>query len=409
MEMQKQGFFTGAKLITLGVIGIAGVIAAPFAIMNLFENLDAKQVMVIQSPVDGTLTVHTDPGVKWQGFGTVTKYPRRATYAFDQGEKDAQCKHIQFNDGGKATLCGSVQWEMPLAPAEIIAIHKAFGSTEAIQASAVSRMLDAALYLAGPLMTSVESMAERKAELVQVINDQAENGVYVTKVVMREINDLAGKREVTASEIVRDEKGHPKRQQGSILGEFKIKLLPMSINRIKYDDVVEKQIAERQSATTQVQIAQANAKRAEQEKLTTEAQGAANAAKAKWEQETIKAKLVTEAEQKLKVAELAAKEAEQYKRQQILIGEGDAQRKQLVMNADGALDQKLEALKEINQHYAAAIQNAQPFAWSPHTVIGSGAAGGSRAADLLELFTAKTARDLGIDMSVGGKAATAKK
>jgi regulator of protease activity HflC (stomatin/prohibitin superfamily) len=238
---------------------------------------------------------------------------------------------------------------MPLAIPDIIAIHKAFNSADAVQASAVSTMLDAALYLAGPLMTSVESMAERKAELVQVINDQAEHGVYVTKTVRREIEDVAGKREVTASEIVRDDSGRPRRQQGSILGEFKIKLLPMSINRIKYDDVVEKQIAERQSATTQVQIAQANAKRAEQEKLTTEAQGAANAAKAKWEQETIKAKIVTESEQKLKVAELAAKEAEQYKRQQILMGEGDAQRKRLVMEADGALEAKLEVYKDVNR------------------------------------------------------------
>jgi hypothetical protein len=258
-------------------------------------------------------------------------------------------------------------------------------------------------------MSSTESSGERRAELVQYINDQAEKGVYVTQVRDKEVTDpITGqKKEIVVTEIVRDKDGNPKRQQGSILQDFKIRLLPMAIAEIKYDGVVEKQIAERQAATTQVQIAQATAKRAEQEKLTTEAQGAANAAKAKWEQETIKAKAVTEAEQKLKVAELAAKEAEAYKREQILRGEGDSQRKQLVMNADGALDQKLQAYIEVNAKYAEAIKAAQPGAWTP-VVQGGGQANQGSAAQLIDLFTAKAARELGLDLAISGKAATAK-
>lgn len=415
MEMQKQGFFTGAKLITIGVIGVAGLVASPFVVMNLWENLDAREVMVIQSPIAGDLEVFTNPGIKWQGFGKVTKYPRRDTFSFGtehKGVKVDTSRKIRFNDGGHANLYGSVSWEMPLKPEHIVAIHKTFGSAEAVEVAAVAKMLDAAIYLAGPLMSSTESSGERRSELVQYINDQAENGVYVTSVREKEALDpITGqKRIIVVTEIVRDEKGNPKRQQGSILGEFNIKLLPMSISELKYDKIVEDQIAQRQAATTQVQIAQANAKKAEQEKLTTEAQGAANAAKARWEQETIKAKVVTEAEQKLKVAELAAKEAEQYKRQQILIGEGDAQRKQLVMNADGALDQKLEALKEINQHYAEAIKGAAPGAWTPSVVMGNGGSStmnGTGAMSLVELITAGAAKQLGIDMSVSGKAATA--
>jgi hypothetical protein len=80
------------------------------------------------------------------------------------------------------------------------------------------------------------------------------------------------------------------------------------------------------------------------------------------------------------------------------------------MNADGALDQKLEAYKAVNAQYAAAIAKATPGAWTPQVVMaGSGTNGGSTASNLIDLFTAKTARDLGIDMAVSGKAATAKK
>lgn len=416
--------------VTWGTVGL--VIAAVILVAGLFsagqlvENLDAKQLMVIQSPIDGRLDVHTEPGIKWQGFGTVTKYPRRDQYDFNvrdvtaagvAGPKDTS-KRLRFNDGGHGNLYGAVSWEMPLSKEAIIKIHKTFGSAHAIENQAVAKMIDGAVYLAGPLMSSTESSGERRAELVQYINDQAEHGVYVTrpKTVISpptkgpDGKDIPGTEKTTIlTEIVLDEKGQPKRQQGSILDDFDVKLFPLSINELKYDSVVEDQIKQRQNATTQVQIAQANARRAQQDTITTEEQGKATAATAKWAQETIKAKFVTEAQQKLEVATLAAKEAEQYKRQQILIGEGDAQRKRLVMEADGALEPKLEAYKAVNAQYADAIKEARPGAWSPVVQMGAtGTTTGGSAQTLIDLFTAKAARDLGLDMSMQGADATAK-
>ena len=397
-------------------IAIAAVVIVltPFLVGNLFENLDAHEVMVIQSPVSGDLTVHTDPGIKYQGFGKVTKYPRRAQYAFVNDGKVDNSKKLRFNDGGHANLSGAVSWEMPLTPEKIISIHKTFGNTEGVESAAVAKMIDAAVYLAGPLMSSTESSGERRAELVQFINDQAEHGVYVTQVKEKEVTDPMNdknKKLITVTEIMRDEKGMPKRQQGSILQEFGIKLLPMSIQELKYDAIVEKQIAERQNATTQVQIAQANAKRAEQDAITIEKQGQAAAAKTKWEQETVKAKEVTLAQQKLEVATLAAKEAEAFKREQILRGEGEAARKQLVMNADGALDQKLEAYKDVQKQWAEAFAKYQGQ-MVPGVVMGGG--NGSQtsmgnAQNFVDLMTMKAAKDLGLDMTVTGKTATNKK
>src|SRR5262245_55887238 len=58
---------------------------------QFFEHLDAEELMVIQAPLSGELTWYTNPGVKWQGFGKVTKYPKRFQYWFsvrqDQGDK----------------------------------------------------------------------------------------------------------------------------------------------------------------------------------------------------------------------------------------------------------------------------------------------------------------------------------
>lgn len=409
-------------------IAVLALFVTPWFISNMAENLDAHEMMVIQSPFDGTLTVHTDPGVKYQGFGKVTKYPRRAQYEFMSKNTAAlECKggvqvgnaavaandnskKLRFNDGGHANLSGAVSWEMPLTTKEIIAIHKTFGSSEGVESAAVAKMIDAAVYLAGPLMSSTESSGERRSELVQYINDQAEHGVYVTTVKEREITDpITGvKKAVTVTVIEREKDGSPRRQQGSILGEFNIKLLPMSISELKYDCVVEDQIKQRQSATTQVQIAQAQALKAVQDALTIAKQGEATAAKAKWDQETIKAKLVTEAQQKLEVATLGAKEAEQYKRQQILRGEGEGAYKRLVMEADGALQPKLDTVLKVHEVWADAY--AKNTTQQVPSVIFGGAGSGStamgNAQNMMEILAIKAARDLAVDLQVGGKQAT---
>jgi hypothetical protein len=77
------------------------------------------------------------------------------------------------------------------------------------------------------------------------------------------------------------------------------------------------------------------------------------------------------------------------------------------MEADGQLDKKLEAIVKINTLYADAIKSAQPGAWSPSIVMGGGgqANGGQNASNLVELMTAKTAKELGLDLNVRSGAA----
>lgn len=394
---------------------VGGIIALflVFVIPMLIENQDASELLVIQS-VTGELNVYTEPGPHWQGFGKVTSYPRQAQYNFcsvsNKGGVEALCdgansptKKLRFNDGGHANLNGFVMWEMPTDAKSITEIHKRFGSAEAVQNRAVAKMIDGAVYLAGPLMSSTESSGSRRSELVQYINDQAENGVYVTHSENVTVKDPITGQDKTDSvtKIATGPNGQPMRQQGSVLNELGIKLQPMTISELKYDSVVEKQIAERQKAITQVQNARANALRAEQDAITVAKQGEADAAKAKWEQEVIKAKEVTLAQQKLEVARLAAEAAAQTKREQILLGEGEAERKKLVMQADGALDPKLKAYIEVNAKYAEAIAKYQGD-WVPKVVMGNSGGKGNGAQDMIDLLSVKTAKELGLDMSVAG-------
>ena len=415
--MKKQNHLTKENRmnsIRLGalIFGLLAALSFAIAIPNIFENLDAHDIMVIQSPLSGELSVYTDPGVKMQWFGKVTVYPRQRQYTFQADGNDiGTAKRLRFNDGGHANLSGAISWEMPLSNEDIIKIHKTYGSADSIEQQAVAKMIDNAVYLSGPLMSSTESSGERRSDLVQFINDQAEKGVYMTQNKQMHVKDGITNDDatITVSEIIRDANGNPRRQQGSILQEFNIKLLPLSINNLQYDAIVEDQIAKRQKSTTDVQIPQANAKKAVQDAITTSKQGEASAATAKWAQETINAKEIAEAEKDKRVAELRADKAALFKREQILIGEGEAQRRQLVMTADGALDKKLDAYIKAQEMWATAFQNYKGQMVPQMVMGGSGNSNQSSinsAQQFMDLITAKTAKDLSLDMVVTGKNAT---
>lgn len=400
---------TMTKLVSLGT-GLFAFFVVLVTSPQLVENVDAKDIVVIQSAISGDLAVYTEPGWRWQGFGKVTTYPRRDQFSFLIGKVDSDGKthldesiNTRFNDGGSGKLSGTMNWAMPITNEKIVKLHKDFGSIAAVEQQLIRTSMQKVIYNVGPTMSSTESSAEKRPEIPKYIDDQLVNGPYQTKTVQQTVKDLVTGQERQAAIVViaMDEKsGKPVRESHSQIADYGIQLQPVAINEIKYDDVVEKQIKERQGATTQVQIAIANAKKAEQDAITIGEQGKASAAKAKWEQETLNAKEIAEAEKQLQVATLAAKTAEQFKKEQILTGEGEAARKRLVMEANGALDAKLEAYVAVSKSYADAIGKYQG-AWVPSVVMGNNAGqSGNGAQALVEMLTAKTARELGIDMSV---------
>lgn len=398
------------KKIASAVIGIILLGAVLIAGPNMIEDLDSSELMVIQSPT-GELTVYTEPGWHLQNFGTVTKYKRRSEFSF----VDAACLPkgspirptggltIRFYDGGSAMLCGTISWMMPTDPKAVIEIHRDFRSNEAFETQAIRRSMEAAATFSGPTMGSFDSAAGKRNDLLQILNDQTLNGVYRTESKTRRIKDVTGvEKDVSIIEIKVDDKGLPIRAQASYVDKYKVTMLPMTISGFKYEDRVEEQIQQQQKATNDAIIAIANAKKADQDALTAEARGKAEATTAEWQQKTLAAKDIATAQSRVTIAEAALKEAELYKKSEILRGEGEAGRKKLVMEADGQLDIRLQAWKEVNLGYANAIQNAKPGAWVPTVSMGAVGGNGTNASSadaLVQMLTAKTARDMGVDFS----------
>ncbi len=400
------------KYITLGFLGIT-LFAGAICSSQLFEYVDAHEIMVIQG-VGGGLTFYTDNGgYKAQWFGKVTKYPRRDYYEFDQAP-------IGFNDNGKAALTGSIQFEYPLDEKSLRAIHLRFGSPEAVKSQILKTVTDKAILMTGPLMSSKESSAEKRNLLISYIDDQITNGIFKTRTTTVNVVDELTKenKTVSAVEIIHGEDGQPERAQKAVLPEFGLTPFNFAIAKIEYEEAVEKQISRQQEITMDVQTAIANTKKAEQDYLTVQAQGRAEAERAKWKQEVanaeqqaaaeqvkkvaelkaaqLKSVALTEAQQKLEVATLNAKAAEQNKQAAILQGQGDAEARRLVMAADGALDKKLLAWTTVNNAYATAMKEGSLV---PQIVMGGSAtANAGGVMDMVNLMSAKTAREIGLDL-----------
>ena len=111
-----------------------------------------------------------------------------------------------------------------------------------------------------------------------------------------------------------------------------------------------------------------------------------------------KAVAITAGEKERDVAKLLKDAAEYYKQQQILKGEGDAAYRQKVMQANGALEQKLEAWVSVMGKFATEFGKQK---WVPEVQMGgAGSSGGNSVQTMIDILSTKGARDLGLDMKM---------
>ena len=409
------------------IVLLALVILLLITSHEFFAHVDAGEIVVIQYPT-GSLNVVTAPGYVGRWFGSVERFRRSSQVWFSFGTQDESIK-TRFNDGAHGYISGSMRFDMPEVKTNMVDLYQTYRTHKAVEKELVAQCISRAVYMAGPLMSSKESYSDRRNELISDIEDQAINGVYKTVPKDVEVEDpiTQTKKWVRAVDIQKDPKtGLPLRQEQSPIQRFGIKLYSLSINEIRYDDVVEKQIAAQQQAIMQVQTAIAQSKEAEQKALTAAKQGEAEAMKAKWEQEVIKAKAVTQAEQEKavyetnaqrdkRVAELAAERdknvadlerqaAEFKKAEQIALGQGEGERKRLAMAANGALEQKLAAYVEAQKAWANAFANYKGNIVP--SVMTAGGGGGNTPGqqngmgNFMDLLNAKMAKDLAIDVGI---------
>jgi hypothetical protein len=133
-----------------------------------------------------------------------------------------------------------------------------------------------------------------------------------------------------------------------------------------------------------VQTSKAKTLAAQQERIRVEEQGKADAEKAKWEQEKIKAVAVTKAEQEYEVARLAALEAKEIAKKTKELGEAEAHAARLKVQAGLTPLEKATIEKETAIGVAQALANSQ-VRWVPEVMVAGSGNNGANPMDAVGL------------------------
>lgn len=396
-------------LLIKAIAGVVVVVVGLFLLLNMITTVAADEIVIKQDAVGGQLHVWDTPGVHWQNFGAITRYKRSAQLWFsakeDEGKKTDDSIKVRFADGGHSNISGSLRYTLPPDPNKMISLHQTYHSMEAIDHELVRQVVNKSVFMSGPLMSSRESYAEKRADLINYITDQIVYGVYRTEHDQIKTTDALTGQEKTV-DIVRPKQkdGAPngiEREEESPIQRFGMNASNITINGIEYDPTVEEQIKQQQAAIMSVQQSIVNSKKAEQDALTVEQQGKAEAAKAKWAQEVVKATeitsaekdkavAITQAEKNKEVAALSLETAKLAAQQTITTAKADADAKRMAIQADNALQTRIDAYVDISKSWAAAYGAQRQ---TPDVQFG---AGGSPTMTAMDLLNVKTARDLNV-------------
>jgi regulator of protease activity HflC (stomatin/prohibitin superfamily) len=396
------------KLAVRAAIGLVALVVVVWVFSGTMITVQADEIVIKQDLVGGQLHVWDTPGPHAVLWGTVTRYKRSAQLWFsakqDEGRTLDDSIKVRFNDGGHGNISGSLRYTLPTDPGKMITLHQTYHSMEAIDHELVRQVVNKGVYMSGPLMSSRESYAEKRADLINYITDQIQFGVYRTEHDQVKTTDpLTGQEKVV--DIVRPKQNvhFPngiEREEESPIQKFGMGASNITINGIDYDPVVEAQIKQQQEAIMAVQQAIVNARKAEQDALTVEQQGKAAAAKAKWDQEVEKATAVTAAEQEKAVAvtqaekdkdvaALALETAKLNAQQTVTTAKADADAKKFAVQANNNFQDRINAYVKVMEAWAMAYGSQRQ---TPDVQLGGGSAGGTAAA--MEILAVKAARDL---------------
>jgi hypothetical protein len=358
---------------------ILGAIAAIIALLFVFtigklgEDVKNNQIVVNQYPFSGRMEFWTTPGFRWQMYGKTTTYFKTNQVWFDQITQeddgtlttgaDNPAFPITYSDKGKGFVLGSVRVELPMEQEYLNRIQSHYGSERRLIDELVKPTLGKVILACGPLMTSLESVAEKRTDLIAYATDQLNNGVYATKVKTVEVlNQITNeKQKINVAEIVPDDKaiGGYKRQESSPFTYYGLKVSQLSIADLRYEKATNNQISKQREADMEIITAKAEAAKAIQKTIQIEEEGKQGAAKAKWDQEAIKAKAVTGAQQAFEVAELQAKEAIEIAKKVKAEGEAKAAANRALVSAGLTPLERATIEKETKIGVAEALSKLQ--------------------------------------------------
>ena len=243
-----------------------------------------------------------------------------------------------------------------------------------------------------------------RAQMVQDYIDQLRNGAYLLKVQKNNVYDSLEKSYKTVYDVVPQlDKNNQTKRKFSSIKEYEISVGDAQITDVDYQSQVDKMLAKKIEASTNASVSKQQLMTAQQQALTADAQGKASLVKIEYEQKQKQLVSIVAAQTAVELAQqdlekqaiqekAALKEASKIK----ILADANAYEKQRDIQANGALEQKLEAYVTVCKAFADA---ASQSSWVPmYQSGGSSNNGASNMSNMMEIFTLKAAKDLNLDM-----------
>lgn len=388
------------------IIGVVVIIIAFLSLVTLpkcGEDVRNEEIVINQVPLSGELEYWTTPGFKYQGWGRTTSYYKTNQIWFNELEKykddkgnvmlrptgDNPALPITYNDKGKGYVLGSVRVELPTDTKSLNRIQTHYGSMDRLINDLIKPTLGKVILACGPLMTSLESVSEKRTDLIAYATDQLNYGVYKTMVrEMESIDQLTNEKKIVkVASLITDSispNGY-KRQEESPFAYYGLKVSQLSISDMEYEQATIDQINKQREADMSIVTAKAKALEAVQLRVQAEEEGKRDAEKARWKQEEIKAVEVTKAQQAYEVASLQAKEADEKAKKIIAEGRAEAEANRLKVQAGLTPQEKAEWEYKTTVGVAEALSKSN-VRWVPEIMIGNTGGGNSMDAVGLKMM-----------------------
>lgn len=403
------------KLIALAAISIIGFIL--FLIINPFSINDAGSRTVVQQ-YGGKQFVQFAPGVFYAGFfAKETEWPNQISILYQDSVANYEVKdngieigqiEIRFNDKTTAKIKGITQYNLPSDERDMIQIHNSHITPQSLVSKRLAPYTKECLQSSAQLMSFDMHSSGGRSQMTQDFIDQLRNGTYLLSTEEKIFYDTLDKetKRVYQTEIQLDKNNNPKRRASSIK-EYGITTGEALLTDIDYERRMDEKLAKIIDATTKLSISKQNLMTAQQEMLTSKAQGEKELVDIEYQQKQVQTKLVVEAQTKVLVAE-------QDKQQQKIAYEGavleakkikelanaEAYAKKAIMIADGALEKKIAAYVTVQEFLANALKGYAGNIVPMYQMGGGNSVNGyNGASNFMDLMTAKTMRDLNLEMT----------
>jgi hypothetical protein len=404
MEIQKS---TIVKLV-VGVI--AAIVLLSF---NPFSYNHAGERTVVEQ-MDGKQFVQFTPGVYYAGFLAKHKeWPNQisVSYQADQPDMDLsdgtiEIGKIQIRFGGDATtalVSGITQYILPIDEKEMIVMHNTHRTPQSLVSKRLAPYTKECLQSSAQLMSSEAHYSGGRAQMAQDYLDQLKNGVFILKTSDRVVYDSLAKetKRIYETNQVTDKLGNSKRKFSSIK-EYGIQVADAQITDVDYEKRVDDMLAKKIDASTRASVSKQELLTAQQQQLTAKAKGEQALVEIEYRQKQEQTKQVVAAETKVEVAKqdmeqqrIQSQAAELEAKKIKTLADAQAYAKRTEIQANGALEQKLAAYKEVQRYWADAFGKYQG---NVVPQIQSGGSNGNGALNFMELMGAKAARDLTLDL-----------